>query len=89
MLLEIAKNFLATFKCRQTGVFSANILKHFAVFANNLDTRKIMTFANFEVIKVVRGGNLHSAGAVFWVGMFISNNWNLTIGEGEFHKTTN
>lgn len=47
-----------------------------------------MTLANFEIVEVVGGGNLDGAGAVLGVGVFVGDDGDFAVGEGEFDKTT-
>ncbi len=48
-----------------------------------------MTTANFIVVKVVRGGDFHAAGAFFHVGVFIAHNRNAAVNQRQHHEFTN
>ena len=43
-----------------------------------------MAFADLEVVKVVGGGDFDGAGAVGGVGVFVGDDGDLSVGEGEF-----
>ena len=44
-----------------------------AVLVDHLDARQIVTLAGFEIVGVVRGRDLHGAGAELRVGQIVEN----------------
>lgn len=85
---EIVENFLAGFKGGETAVSFGNVGIHSAVFGDDGNTLKIMTFADFKVVEIVSRGDLDGAGAILGVGVFVGDDGNFAVGEREFDKTT-
>lgn len=52
-----------------------------AVKGQDVDHRQGVTFTDFIVVKVVRRGDLHAAGAFFHVGVFVANDRNTTVNQ--------
>lgn len=46
-----------------------------------------MAFADFEIVEIVSWGDFDGAGAILGVGVFVGDDGDFTIGEGEFDKT--
>ena len=43
-----------------------------------------MALTDFEVVEVVGRGDFDGASAVFWVGVFVGDDGDFAVGEGEF-----
>lgn len=86
LAFEVAQNFLTGFQSGKTAVGFGNVAIHGAVFSDDRDTFEVMALANFKIVKIVGGGNLDGAGAVLWVGVFVGDDGDFAVGEGEFDK---
>ncbi len=88
-LLELSRN-LAGINVR---LFTFGI-EHFRAFANvavkgqDVDHRQRVTFPDFIVVKVVRRGDLHAAGAFFHIGVFVANNRNAAVNQRQNNEFT-
>ena len=65
-----------TFGIEHLGAFT-----DIAVKGQDVDHRQGVTFTDFIVVKVVRWGDLHAAGAFFHVGVFVANDRNTTVNQ--------
>ena len=65
-----------TFGIEHLGAFT-----DIAVKGQDVDHRQGVTFTDFIVVKVVRRGDLHAAGAFFHVGVFVANDRNTTVNQ--------
>lgn len=86
LFLEVVEDFFATFGGSEAFVVGAGGGEHFAVFADDLDALEVMTLADFKVVEIVGGGNFNGAGAVSGVGVFVGDNRDEAVGEGEFDE---
>ncbi|STS87930.1 Uncharacterised protein [Klebsiella variicola] len=60
-----------------------------AVKGQDVDHRQLMTTTHFVVVKVVRRGDLHAAGAFFHVGVFVAHDRDATVNQRQHHEFTN
>lgn len=65
-----------------------NISIHSAVFGDNRDAFEIVALTNFKIVEIVGGGDFNGASTVFRIGVFVGDDRNLAVGEGEFDKAT-
>ena len=49
------------------------------IFGDDLEPWKIVALTDFKIVKIVGWSNLDRAGAVFWVGVLISNNRDFSV----------
>ena len=71
---------LATNGGGKTVVFIWHV-NHSAFFRNNLNLGEMVAFTNFEIVKIVSGRNLNSAGAILRVGVLIGDDFDFAISE--------
>ena len=81
---ERGDHLLAGFEAVETGV-GAGGGGHLAVLVDDLDLRQIVAAAGFEIVEVVRGRDLHHAGAEFGVGEIVEDDGDLAIHERQLH----
>ncbi len=89
LLLEVGEDFFTAFLGGEASISFASGGEHFAVFADDLDAFEIVTFANFEIVEIVSGGNLDGTGTVCGVGVFVGNNRDDAVGKRELEETAN
>ncbi len=80
LLFEVFEDFFATLFDGKAGVFIRDV-GHGAVFGYDFDAKKIVAFSNLEIIKVVGGSNLYDTSAVLWIGVFVSDDGDGSIGQ--------
>ena len=86
-LLELGRDSIGV----NVRLFAFGVV-HFCGFANvaikgqNIDHRQRMATTDFIVVKVVRRGDFHAAGAFFHIGVFIANDWNTAIDQRQNHE---
>ena len=89
-LLELSRDFIGI----NVGFFAFGVV-HFrgftdvAVKGQNIDHRQAVTFPDFVVVKVVRRGDLHAAGAFFHISVFIADDGNAAVNQRQNNKFAN
>ena len=89
-LLELGRDFIGI----NVGLFAFGVV-HFRGFTDvtvkgqNIDHRQAVTFPNFVVVKVVRRGDLHAAGAFFHISVFIADDGNAAVNQRQNNKFAN
>ena len=81
-LLQIGHHAAAGFEAVEAGV-GAGGGGHDAVFVDHLDLRQVVAASGFEIVEVVRGGDLDHAGAEFGVGQLVEDDGDLAIHQGQ------
>ena len=74
----------AAFIAVHTGVFAAGV-GHFRVEVDNFHLRKVMAEADFKVVGVMEGRDLHNAGTEGLIHIFIGDNGDFLAGDGHQH----
>jgi hypothetical protein len=77
-LLEVRHHLLARIEAVDISE-AARFLGHAGVLANDFDLRQVVPLARFEVVRIVRGRDLHHASAEFRIGQLIENDRNFPI----------
>ena len=71
---EIGHDPLARFKTVQPAIGFRHTIVQRAVPVQDVDLFEVVPLADFKVVEVMRGRDLHRAGALFRVGVFVRNN---------------
>ncbi len=79
---EISDDGFSGFITIHAAVF-AGFFIHRAIFIHDDDGRQVMSLAHFKVVRVMGRGDLHAAGAVCHVYIFIGNDRDLAAGARE------
>ncbi len=84
-LLEVRHHLLARFEAVETRV-AARFFGHAGVLVDDFDFGQIVPFARFEVVGIVRGRDLHDAGAELRIGQFVENDRDLAMHQRQHHR---
>ena len=79
---KVFEDLFATFGGGKTFV-GARDVDHGASFGNDLNALKMMAFADFKIVEIVRGGDFDGASAIFWVGVFVGDDRDFAVGQRE------
>ena len=66
------------------AVLFRHIVVHGGGLRENAHHGEVVPLADFKVVEVVGGRDLHAAGSEFTIHVFVSDDGNLTVGQGEF-----
>src|SRR5258706_6877208 len=80
---EIGDDLFSRDKAIEAAIGFRNALVQLAGLRHDVDDRQIMTAADLEVVKVMRGRNLYGAGALFWVRIVVRDDRNFAPGQRE------
>ncbi len=86
LALEVLQDLFAAFFGGETLIIRTGSGGHVAIFADDLNALEVMAFADFKIIEIVGGGNLDGAGAIGGVGVFVGDDRDGAVGEGEMDK---
>ena len=81
LAFEVSEDLLASLGSSEALVVGACIGGHLAVEADNGYHLKIVALADFIVVLVVGWGDFNDASTVFWIGVFIGDDFNFTVSE--------
>ncbi len=87
LLFQIGHDALARFKTIEPGV-RAGVGRHVRIFANHFDLRQIVALARLQIVGIVRGSDLHHAGAELRVGDFIEDDRDRAIHQRQRDRLT-
>ena len=71
------------------GVVDFRAFADVAVKGKDVDHRQLVTTTHFVVVKVVRRGDLHAAGAFFHVGVFVAHDRDAAVNQRQHHEFAN
>src|SRR5262245_20232981 len=54
-----------------------------------VDQRQAVPAPDLEIVEVVRGRDLHRAGAFFWIGVFVGDHWNTPTDQRQDRRLAN
>ena len=86
---EIRKIFdyqFTRFGTRESAVFFRAVVVERAVRIKNIDDFEIIAFSHLPVVRIVRGRDLHHAGAELLVHVFVSDHGHQTAGDGQLDQ---
>ena len=83
-LFEVGHHALARLEAVQAGV-GAGGRGHDAVFVDHLDLGQVVAAAGFEIVGIVRGRDLHHAGAELGIGQLVEDDGDLAIHQRQLH----
>ena len=86
---DVGNAQFAAFVTVQTGIAFAADRVHGAVAVHHIDERQIMTLAHLIVVGVVGGGDLHAAGTLFRIGVFVLDNGDLAVRQRQIDRLAN
>ena len=81
LLFEIFDHLAARLEAIHAGVLSAVLFADGGVVVHHLDDRQVVALADLEVIRIVRRGDLHTAGAEIALDVFVGNDRDLAADE--------
>src|SRR5690606_10566523 len=76
-------NFLARVEAVQPAIGGRGVVVDGGVGGQDVDHRQIVTLADLVVVEVVRGGNLHAAGAELAVNVVIRDDGDAAVAQGQ------
>ena len=79
LFLKISNHCFSCLIAIHACIFSTIFLIDGRIVIHHIDFRKVVTFSNFKVIRVMRRCNLYSTGSEFFIYIIIRNDRNLTI----------
>ena len=79
LFLKICNHCFSCLIAIHACIFSTIFLIDGCIVIHHIDFRKVVTFSNFKVIRVMRRCNLYSTGSEFFIYIIIRNDRNLTI----------
>ena len=82
---ESRHNLLTRFVAIQSRKFAC-VFVHRAVVVHNADNGQIVTYAHFEVVRVVSGSNFYNARAEFHIDVFVGYNGNFAVDKGYYYR---
>ncbi len=78
LFLQIGQHALARFEPIEPGI-RARVLVHVRVFVHHVDLRQVVAQAGLKVVGIVRGSDLHRAGAELRLREFVGDDGNLAL----------
>lgn len=85
---KVSEDLLAAFGSGETGISGSGGFEHETVFTDDGDAGELVAFADFKIVEIVGGGNLHGASAIGRVSVFVGDDGDGAVGEGELELAT-
>lgn len=83
------EDFLATFRGREALIVGASGGGHATIFADDLDALEVMALADFKIVEIVGRGDFDGTSTISRVGVFVSDDWDGAVGQGELDEAAN
>ncbi len=71
--LEIGDDHFPRHEAVEAAIFLRRVVVDLGILGQDVDHRQIVALADLEVVEIVRRGDLHRAGALFRIGMFVAD----------------